>query len=49
MNEFGAIPFKKAIMEAVENCKDLELLDLIYRLLKSASQDDRAQDGHRTK
>jgi hypothetical protein len=33
MNDLDVVPLKNLIAEAVENCHDSDLLDLIYKLL----------------
>ena len=33
MNDSDEIPLKNLITEALENCHDTELLDLIYKLI----------------
>lgn len=33
MNDSDAVPLKEMIAQALENCADLDLLDLVYKLL----------------
>lgn len=33
MNDPEAVPLKSLIIEVLENCNDLDLLDLVYKLL----------------
>ena len=40
MNDSDEIPLKNMIAQALENCHDTELLDLIYKLLIYDTQQD---------
>ena len=41
MNDIEPLPLKTQVMQEIENCNDIELLDFIYKLIVYDTQKDK--------